>query len=220
MSKLHNYFHEMNIDISWYDQHVSPSVNRIALSLEDLEKDVSSCSKCMLHETRHQTVFGEGPICSEIMIVGEAPASEEEKTGKTFQGESGILLEKMLLAINLKKANIYSSYAINFRPPADRKPTSQEIRRYSTFLKKHISIINPKIIILFGSTAMEAVTASNERISNERGKWKEIILKNKTYPLMITYNPSYLIRYPENKKFSWEDLKKIKQKILDLKIQV
>ena len=66
VSKLHNYFHEMNIDISWYDQHVSPSVNRIALSLEDLEKDVSSCSKCMLHETRHQTVFGEGPICSKL----------------------------------------------------------------------------------------------------------------------------------------------------------
>ena len=120
---------------------------------------------------------------------------------------------------NLKKANIYSSYAINFRPPADRKPTSQEIRRYSTFLKKHISIINPKIIILFGSTAMEAVTASNERISNERGKWKEIILENKTYPLMITFSPSYLIRFPENKKYAWEDLKLIKQKIIDLKIK-
>ena len=76
------------------------------------------------------------------------------------------------------------------------------------------------MIILFGSTAMESLISSKEKISNERGKWKEIILKNTTYPLMITYNPSYLIRYPENKKFSWEDLKKIKQKILDLKIQV
>ena len=141
------------------------------------------------------------------MIVGEAPGAEEEKTGKTFQGEVGTLLNKMFLAINLNKKSIYSSYAINFRPPDDRKPTSQEIRRYSVFLKEHISIINPKIVILFGSSAMESVTSSNEKISNERGKWKEIIIKNRTYPLMVTFSPSYLIRFPENKKYSWEDLK-------------
>ena len=87
-------------------------------------------------------------------------------------------------------------------------------------LKDHISIIDPKIIILLGSTAMEAIIPSNQKISQERGKWKEIILKNKTYPLITTFSPSYLIRFPENKKFSWEDLKKIKQKILDLKIQI
>ena len=80
--------------------------------------------------------------------------------------------------------------------------------------------INPKILILFGSTAMESITASNLKISNERGKWKEIILKSKTYPLMVTFNPSYLIRFPENKKYSWEDLKKIRKKIIDLKIQI
>ena len=122
--------------------------------------------------------------------------------------------------INITKKNLYSSYAINFRPPEDRKPTTQEIKRYSEFLKEHISIIDPKIVILFGSTAMESVTSINSRISNERGKWKEIILKNKTYPLMITFSPSYLIRFPENKKFSWEDLKRIKQKIKDLNIKI
>ena len=154
------------------------------------------------------------------MIVGEAPSLEEEKNGKTFQGEDGSLLKKMLLAINIKKEKIYSTYAINFRPPEDRKPTSQEIKRYSVFLKEHISIIDPKVLILFGSTAMESITASSSKISNERGKWKEIILKNKTYPFIITFNPSYLIRFPENKKYSWEDLKKIKLKIEDLKIQI
>ena len=126
----------------------------------------------------------------------------------------------MLLAINIKKEKIYSTYAINFRPPEDRKPTSQEIKRYSVFLKEHISIIDPKILILFGSVAMESITGSGSKISNERGKWKEIILKNKTYSFIITFNPSYLIRFPENKKYSWEDLKKIKQKIKDLKIQI
>jgi len=126
----------------------------------------------------------------------------------------------MLKAIDINKKKIYSTYSVNFRPPDDRKPTTQEIKRYSIFLKDHISIIDPKIIVLMGSTAMEAVTGLNEKITNERGKWNEIILKNKTYPIMITFSPSYLIRFPENKKFSWEDLKKIRQKIKDLNITI
>ena len=185
-----------------------------------LKKLINSIENCNLKNNSRNLILGEGNIDSSIMIVGEAPGAEEEKTGRTFQGESGALLEKMLLAINLKKNDIYSSYAINFRPPKDRKPTSQEIKRYSIFLKEHITIIDPKILILFGSTAMESIISSNEKISRERGKWKEIILKNKTYPLMVTFNPSYLIRFPENKKFSWEDLKKIKKKIKDLNIKV
>ena len=126
----------------------------------------------------------------------------------------------MLLAIQIKLENSYIAYSINFRPPEDRKPTSQEIKRYSIFLKEHISIINPKILILMGSTAMEAVTGLKTNISNERGNWKEIILKDKTYQIMITFSPSYLIRFPENKKYSWEDLKKIRQKIKDLNIKI
>ena len=195
------------------------NLNKIE-QINELKKLINSIQNCNLKENSKNLILGDGNLDGSIMIVGEAPGPEEEKNNKTFQGEPGTLLEKMLLAINIKKENIYSSYAINFRPPEDRKPTSQEIKRYSFFWKKHISIIDPKIVILFGSTAMESVTASNKRISNERGKWKEIILKNKTYPLMITFNPSYLIRFPENKKFSWEDLKKIKQKILDLKIKI
>ena len=188
--------------------------------INNLKKQIDSIHNCNLKDQSKNLILGDGNIESPIMIVGEAPGAEEEKTKKTFQGESGELLEKMLLAINLKKNNLYSCYAINFRTPEDRKPTTQEIKRYSHFLKDHISIIDPKIIILFGSSAMESVISSNEKISNERGKWKEIILKNKTYPLMITFSPSYLIRFSENKKFSWEDLKKIKQKIIDLKIKI
>ncbi len=188
--------------------------------INELKKDINSIQNCKLKDNSSILIFGDGNINSPIMIIGEAPGAEEERARKTFQGDSGELLEKMLLAINLKKKNLYYSYAINFRTPEDRKPTSQEIKRYSNFLKNHISIIDPKIIILLGSTAMEAVISANQKISQERGKWKEIILKNKTYPLMTTFSPSYLIRFPENKKFSWEDLKKIKKKILDLKIQI
>ena len=132
----------------------------------------------------------------------------------------GKLLNKMLLAINIDREKVYTTYSINFRPPEDRKPSSQEIRRYSSFLIEHSSIINPKIIILMGSTAMECLTGINGKISDERGKWKEIIIKDKTFPVMITFSASYLMRYPDNKKYSWEDLKKIRKKIQDLNINI
>ena len=183
--------------------------------LTKLANEISSIEDCSLKNNSQQLVLGDGDINSSIMLIGEAPGIEEDKFGKTFMGEVGDLLKKMLNAINIKKENIYSTYAINFRPPEDRKPTAAEIKRYSLYLQKHISIINPKIIILMGSTAMKALTGLNNKISIERGKWKEIIIKNTSYNVIITFSPSYLLRIPENKKYSWEDLKKIKQKITD-----
>ncbi len=188
--------------------------------LEALKKKINSIENCNLKDNSLNPVFGDGNFNSKIMLIGETPGVEEDKSNKTFMGEVGELLNKMLLAINIKRQNIYTSYAINFRPPEDRKPTSQEIKRYSVLLKEHITIIDPKIIILMGSSAMEALTGIKSKISSERGKWKEVILKSKSYPVMITFNPSYLIRFPENKKYSWEDLKKIKQKIQELKIKI
>ena len=188
--------------------------------LLELKKKINSIENCNLKDNSKNLVMGDGDINSPIMLIGEAPNEEEDVSSLTFQGEVGSLLNKMLLAIEIKREKVYSTYSINFRPPEDRKPNAQEIKRYSVFLKEHISIINPKIIILMGSTAMEAVTGLNTRISNERGKWKEIILKNKTFPIMITFSPSYLIRFSENKKYSWEDLKKIKQKIQELNIKI
>ena len=188
--------------------------------LNTLKKQINSIENCNLKNNSQNIVLGDGNINSPIMLIGEAPGIEEDKSGTAFKGEIGELLNKMLLAIQIKRKNIYCSYAINFRPPEDRKPTSIEIKRYSVFLKEHISIINPKIVIVMGSSAMEAVTGINTKISSERGEWKEVILKNETYPIMITFNPSYLIRFPENKKYSWEDLKRIKQKIQDLKIKI
>ena len=184
-----------------------------------LKNRINSIENCTLKDNSKKLVMGNGDTNSPIMLVGEAPGNLEDDTGLTFQGDIGILLNKMLLAINIQKEKVYSTYSINFRTLDDRKPSSQEIKRYSVFLKEHLSIIDPEIIILMGSTAMEAVTGINNKISNERGKWKEIILKNKTYLIMITYSPSYLIRFPENKKYSWQDLKKLKQKILDLYIK-
>jgi uracil-DNA glycosylase family 4 len=188
--------------------------------LLELKDKINSIQNCNLKENSKNLILGDGDINSPVMLIGESPGEAEDLSGITFQGDTGDLLNKMLMAIDINRKKIYSTYSVNFRPPDDKKPTTQEIKRYSIFLKEHISIIDPKIIILMGSTAMEAVTGLNDKITNERGKWNEIILKNKTYPIMITFSPSYLIRFPENKKFSWEDLKKIRQKIKDLNITI
>ena len=186
----------------------------------NLKKKINSIQDCNLKDNSKNLVMGDGDINSPIMLIGEAPNEKEDLEAKTFCGDVGVLLTKMLLAINIKKEKVYSAYSINFRPPNDRKPTAQEIKRYSIFLKEHISIIDPKILILMGTTAMEAVTGLSNQITNERGDWKEIIIGNKTIPVIITFNPSYLIRYPDKKKFSWEDLKKIKKKVEDLNIKI
>ena len=188
--------------------------------LYNLKEKINSIENCILKSNSKNLVMGVGDINSPIMIIGEAPGIEEDNSGLPFQGEVGKLLNKMLLAINIDKEKVYTTYSINFRPPEDRKPSSQEIRRYSSFLIEHSSIINPKIIILMGSTAMECLTGINGKISDERGKWKEIIIKDKTFPVMITFSASYLMRYPDNKKYSWEDLKKIRKKIQDLNINI
>ena len=188
--------------------------------LQELKRKINSIDDCNLKDNAKNLILGDGNIDSPIMLIGETPGDLEDNSGYSFQGNVGELLKKMLLAINVVKEKIYTAYSINFRPPDDRKPTSKEIKRYSIFIKEHITIIDPKIIILMGSTAMEAVTGINDKISLERGNWKEIILNNKTYPLIISFSPSYLIRFPENKRYSWDDLKKIKRKIEDLNIKV
>ena len=188
--------------------------------LAQLKAEIDSIENCSLKNSSSNLILGDGNIDSLVMLIGEAPGIEEEKSGTAFMGEDGELLKKMLTAINIKKENIYSTYAVNFRTPEDRKPTSVEIKRYSFYLQKHISIIKPIIIILMGSTAMEALTGLNSKISIERGKWKETIVKNTNYNVIITFNPSYLLRVPENKKYSWEDLKKIRKKIDELNLKI
>ena len=200
-------------------KNVDDKINK-EKNLKELKQQINAIEGCNLKNNSNKIVLGDGNINSPIMLIGEAPSEKDDKTGLTYTDEVGDLLKKMLLAIDIKKENIYSTYAVNFRPPEDRKPTSIEIKKYSKFLQKHISIIKPKVIILMGSTAMESLTGLNSKISIERGKWKEVIIKNTNYNVIITFNPSYLLRVPENKKHSWEDLKKIQQKIVDLKLNI
>ena len=187
--------------------------------LIDLKEKIKSIEDCELKKFAKNIVFNDGNPKSQIMLVGEGPGEKEDIQGKPFVGEAGILLNKMLNAIKIKRENIYITNVVNYRPPNNRKPEISEINRYSVFLREHISIINPKILILMGSTAMEAIFGQKLKISKERGKWKETIINQKTFLTILTFHPAYLLRQPDQKKFSWEYLKNIRKKIDELKIK-
>ena len=197
-----------------------PTLENSLSKLEDLKRKIETIQDCDLKKNASKIVFGDGNIQSPIMIVGEGPGQKEDELGKPFVGDAGTLLNKMLKAIKIEREKIYITNVVNYRPPNNRKPEKSEINRYSEYLKEHISIIDPQILILMGSTAMEALFGGNKRISKERGQWKEIIIKQKTYKSIITFHPAYLLRQPDQKKFSWEDLKIIHKKIDELNIEV
>ena len=197
-----------------------PKVENKSKLLENLKEKISNIDNCELKNHATQLVFSDGTSESQLMIVGEGPGQKEDELGKPFVGDAGMLLNKMLMAINIGRNKVYITNVVNYRPPNNRKPEPAEITRYSNYLREHISIIDPTILILMGSSAMEALFGSKIRISKERGAWKEVIVNQKTYLTIITFHPAYLLRQPDQKKYSWSDLKEIRKKIdeLDLKI--
>ena len=195
-----------------------PKVEDISIKLDELRNEIENIENCELKKNASKIVFNDGDYESKIMIVGEGPGQKEDETGKPFVGDAGLLLNKMLKSINIERKNVYITNVVNYRPPNNRKPEPAEITKYSNFLRRHISIIDPKILILMGSTAMESLFGTNIKITKERGSWKDIIINNKTYLCMITFHPAYLLRQPENKKYSWTDLKEIRKKIDQLNI--
>jgi DNA polymerase len=197
-----------------------PKVENKSKLLENLKEKISNIDNCELKNHATQLVFSDGTSESQLMIVGEGPGQKEDELGKPFVGDAGMLLNKMLKAINIDRNKVYITNVVNYRPPNNRKPEPAEIIRYSNFLREHISIIDPKILILMGSSAMEALFGSKIKISKERGAWKEVIVNQKTYLTIITFHPAYLLRQPDQKKYSWSDLKEIRKKVdeLDLKI--
>jgi len=195
-----------------------PIIENINLKLNELKTKIKNISNCELKNNANQIVFSDGDFKSSLMIVGEGPGQKEDELGKPFVGDAGQLLNKMLNAIKIKRGNVYITNVVNYRPPNNRKPEPTEINRYSEFLREHISIIDPKILILMGSTAMEALFGSKIKISKERGVWKEVIINNKTYLVMITFHPAYLLRQADQKKYSWADLKEVRKKIDELKL--
>ena len=188
-------------------------------SLEFLKKSIMNLKKCDLKKNAKNIVFSDGNPKSKIMLVGEAPGANEDDEGLPFVGRAGMLLDKMLTAINLDRKKVYISNIINYRPPENRRPTDEEIKRYLPFITKHIEIINPKILILLGSTAMNALISNDVVISKMRGKWIEKEFGNCKTSVIITFHPAFLMRQPAQKKMSWIDLKMIRDKKTNLKIK-
>ena len=186
--------------------------------LEKLKKSIQLIKNCELKKNATNLVFSDGNLNSKIMIIGEGPGANEDMQGKPFVGRAGKLLDKMLAAIQLNREKVYISNVVNYRPPENRKPTEEEIKRYFPYLKSHIEIINPKILLLLGSTALNTIIGNEVVISKARGKWiQKSIGKSKPW-IIASFHPAFLMRQPEQKKWAWLDLKMIRSKSKILKI--
>ena len=224
LTKLIKYYSLINHNLIFSNKSINryiqkqPAIHKDKVfNLQMLREKLKIIKNCKLRENASNLVFSDGNPNSKIMIIGEGPGANEDKEGLPFVGRAGQLLDKMLHAISLSRENVYITNVVNYRPPENRKPTENEVARYLPYLKKNIEIISPKIILLLGSTAMNAILRNADVISKMRGKWYEVeINKLKIYSI-VSFHPAYLLRQPDQKKFSWIDLKMIREKLLKLK---
>jgi DNA polymerase len=186
--------------------------------LHKLKKKIQFIKNCDLKKNATNLVFADGNINSKIMIIGEGPGANEDAEGKPFVGRAGKLLDKMLTSIQLDRTKDYISNVVNYRPPANRKPTEIEIERYLPYLRSHIEIINPKILLLLGSTALNTLIGNESVISKARGKWIQKEIGAVRPWIIASFHPAFLMRQPEQKKLAWIDLKMIRDKAKILKI--
>ena len=192
------------------------SSNKKENLLSSLKDKIKSIKNCELKNNATNLVFSDGNPSAKIMIIGEGPGANEDKEGKPFVGRAGKLLDKMLDSIKLNRKNVYISNVVNFRPPENRKPTDEEIKRYLPFLERHIEIIKPSILLLLGSTALNAIIGNEIVISKARGKWlKKKIGKIET-TVIASFHPAFLMRQPEQKKQSWTDLQIVRDSLKEI----
>lgn len=185
--------------------------------LNELRIEVEKFDGCNIKKTANSTVFAEGNIEADVMLIGEAPGATEDAEGVPFCGASGKLLDVMLASIGLsRKTNAYITNSVFWRPPANRRPTTEELELCKPYLERHIAIIKPKLLILVGSTAVESILGKQHKISEIRKNYLEYNNQYLKQPITTTaiFHPAYLLRQPIQKKTSWYDLLKI-QKQLD-----
>ena len=174
--------------------------------LKELIEEIKSC-KCDLKDVATNTVFSDGQNNSNIMLIGEAPGADEDRVGKPFVGQAGQLLDKMFECINLSRSkNFYITNLVFWRPPGNRNPNKQEISTCLSLTKKHISIINPRLLILLGNVASQSILSSNEGINILRKKENYFIDGDLKIPVKAIFHPAYLLRNPIEKKTMWNDL--------------
>ncbi len=184
-------------------------------SINELRDAIENFEGCDLKNFAKNTVFADGSEDAKIMLIGEAPGASEDEQGIPFCGESGILLDKMFEAIGyLRKNNLYITNSVFWRPPANRKPTKDEIAICKPYLEKHISLIKPKLIVMIGATAASALLSKEQLKQDEKYlPYKNQFMQEETTATSL-FHPAYLLRQPGKKKVAWFDLLKIKEFML------
>ncbi|MEA3415492.1 MAG: uracil-DNA glycosylase [Thermodesulfobacteriota bacterium] len=174
-------------------------------TLEQIRADIGDCHRCKLSNSRKNIVFGAGSPSARLVFVGEGPGFEEDKTGKPFVGAAGKLLTKIIQAIKLTREQVYICNIIKCRPPGNRNPEPDEIKRCFPFLKRQIAVIKPDFICTLGTFASQTLLETKKPISRLRGRFYDFM----GIKLIPTYHPAYLLRNPDKKRDVWEDMKKL-----------
>ncbi len=194
-----------------------------SLSLYSLKSNLSKFEGCRLKSTATNLVFGTGQSKADVMFIGEAPGREEDRDGVPFIGASGQLLDLMLSYIGLNRdQNIYITNILPWRPPGNRHPTDTEIASCMPFVKRHIQLVSPRVLVLLGGASYKALTNNTEGITRVRGKWFEYkqptLSKEETQiiPTIATLHPAYILRQPAQKKAIWKDLISVRNRLDNL----
>jgi len=177
----------------------------------DLETAVAACRACGLCDTRNRVVFGVGDREAELMIVGEAPGAEEDRKGEPFVGRAGMLLDNMLLAMGLRRDEVYIANILKCRPPGNRNPTVEEAAACAPFLKRQMALVNPRVILAVGGVAAHNLLATDESVGRLRGRFHT--LPDGRGQVLVTYHPAYLLRRPEEKAKAWADLQLLMERL-------
>jgi DNA polymerase len=174
------------------------------LDWESLRAMVAACTRCSLHETRTQTVFGVGNRTARWMFIGEAPGAEEDRQGEPFVGRAGQLLTSMLKAMGFAREDVYIANVLKCRPPGNRDPKPEEALQCRGYLDRQIELISPTLIVAVGRIAAQNLLATDTALARLRGKVHALGARG--WPLVVTYHPAYLLRSPGEKRKAWQDL--------------
>lgn len=184
-----------------------------AQSIDELKKLVENFDGCALKLTANKTVFGGGNPKASVMFIGEAPGADEDRIGEPFVGRSGHLLDKIIQAIGLTRDDVYITNVLPWRPPGNRTPTTAEVAVCLPFLKRQIELVQPKVLVLLGGSAANALLDNEDSISKLRGKWLGYpVSESDNIPAMATFHPAYLLRNPAQKAKVWSDFLRLKLK--------
>ncbi|MCH7806191.1 MAG: uracil-DNA glycosylase [Proteobacteria bacterium] len=185
-----------------------------ARTLAELNGAIAAFEGCSLKKTAMNTVFARGDAASGLMLVGEAPGAAEDRQGKPFVGPAGKLLDKMLAAIGRNsEADYYISNILPWRPPGNRDPTQAEAAICLPFIRRHIELAAPRVLVLLGGVAAKALLDVTDGITRVRGRWFCYSVGEREIPAMAIFHPAYLLRQPQLKRQAWQDLLEIKSKL-------